>query len=76
MKIFLIILGSILFFISTAAHIYVRFKFRPKQDSNFDEIYWEFEDTHPGFAKYKRLSQATFTGIVIGTLMLFLSLVF
>jgi len=76
MKIFLIVFGSILFIVSVIAHLYVKIKLRPKQDSDFDEIYWEFEDTHTGFAKYNRLSQITFTGIVIGTLALFLSLVF
>ncbi|PKL51054.1 MAG: hypothetical protein CVV39_00475 [Planctomycetes bacterium HGW-Planctomycetes-1] len=76
MSVFLTISGSLLFIASAAAHIYVRVKLRPKQGSDFDDIYWEFEDTHPGFAKYSRLLQITFAGIVIGTLLLFLALVF
>ncbi|MBU1260930.1 MAG: hypothetical protein KJ757_06200 [Planctomycetes bacterium] len=76
MKTFLTILGSLFFIISVIAHIYVKIKLRPKQDSDFDDIYWEFEDTYPSFARYNRLSRITFSGIVIGTLLLFLALVF
>ncbi len=76
MKVVLLFVGSLLFLISTVAHIYVKFKLCPKQGSDFDDIYWEFEDTHPGFARYSRLSRITFAGIVIGMLLLFLTLVF
>jgi hypothetical protein len=76
MKVFLLLVGSLLFIVSFAAHIYVKIKFRPKQDSDFDDIYWEFEDTHPGFARYNRLSQVTFTGMVFGAILLFLAVVF
>jgi hypothetical protein len=76
MKTFLVIIGSLFFIVSAVAHVYVKLKLRPKDDSDFDDIYWEFEDSHPGFARYERLSQITFIGIVIGTLLLFLALVF
>ncbi len=76
MRVFLLSVGSLLFLVSFAAHIYVKVKLRPKQESDFDEIYWEFEDTHPGFARYNRLSRMTFTGMVFGAILLFLALVF
>lgn len=76
MRIFLIVFGSLLFIVSVVAHIYVRIKLRPKRDSDFDDIYWEFEDTHPDFARYSRLSRITFSAIVIAVLVLFLTLVF
>jgi hypothetical protein len=76
MKIILILVGGFLFFVSIIAHIYVKVKLRPKQDSDFDDIYWEFEETHPGFARYNRLSQITFAGAIFGTLLLFLTLLF
>ncbi|MDD5133789.1 MAG: hypothetical protein PHP01_00070 [Phycisphaerae bacterium] len=76
MRIVLLSIGSLLFIISVAAHIYVKLKLRPPNESDFDDIYWEFEDTHPGFARYNKASQITFTAAVIGALMLFLSLVF
>ncbi len=75
MKIILLSIGSLLFLVSIAAHIYVKLKLSPKQGSDFDEIYWEFEDTHPGFARYNRLSQITFTGMVLGAILLFLAVI-
>ena len=76
MKVILLSIGGLLFIVSFIAHIYVKLKISPKQDSDFDEVYWEFEDTHPGFAKYDRLSRLTFAGMVVGSLLLFLALVF
>ncbi|MFA5293493.1 MAG: hypothetical protein WC496_10720 [Phycisphaerae bacterium] len=76
MRFFLIVFGSLFLIVSVIAHLYVKLKLRPKDDSDFDDIYWEFQDTHPGFARYNRLSQITFAGIVIGTLLLFLAMVF
>lgn len=76
MSAFLTIFGSLLFIISITAHIYVRIKLRPKQGSDFDDIYWEFEDTHPGFARYSRLCTITFTAAIIGALLLFAAVIF
>jgi hypothetical protein len=76
MKIILLSIGGLLFVVSIAAHIYVKLKLRPGQDSGFDDVYWEFEDTHPGFAKYSRLSRITFIGMVAGALLLFLAVIF
>jgi thiosulfate reductase cytochrome b subunit len=76
MKIILLFIGSLLFIISFAAHIYIKLKLRPKQDSDFDDIYWEFEETHPGFARYNRLSQMAFTGMIFGAILLFLAVIF
>lgn len=76
MKIILLSAGSLLFLVSIAAHIYVKLKLRPKQGSGFDDIYWEFEETPPGFARYDRLSRITFAGMVLGTILLFLTIIF
>jgi hypothetical protein len=76
MKIFLLSIGCLLFIASFVAHIYVKLKFRPKQDSDFDEIYWEFEEMHPDFVRYSKFSRMTFAGMVLGALMLFLAFVF
>jgi hypothetical protein len=76
MKVVLLSVGSLLFIISVIAHIYVKLKLRPKQDSDFDEIYWEFEDTHADFSRYDKLSQVTFIGAVIGAILLFLAVIF
>lgn len=76
MKILILLTGGFIFIVSAVAHICVKIKLRPKKDSELDEIYWEFEESHQPLARYNRLSQITFAGIVIGTLLLFLSLVF
>jgi hypothetical protein len=76
MKSFFVVIGSLLFIFSIVAHIYVKLKLSPKKDSDFDDIYWEFENTHPDFIRYNRLSRITFAGMVLGTLLLFLALVF
>ena len=76
MQPFLVVIGSLLFIFSIVAHIYVKLKLSPKKDSDFDDIYWEFETAHPGFARYSKLCRITFAGMVLGTLLLFLALVF
>ena len=70
------IIAAPVFLISIIAHIYVKLRLRPKEDSDFDEYYHEFEDRHPDYAKYEKWSQATFTAAVISALVLFLALVF
>jgi hypothetical protein len=76
MKIILLSIGSLLFIVSFAAHICVKLKFRPKHNSDFDDVYWEFENTHPSFARYSRFSQITFAGMVFGAILLFLAVIF
>lgn len=65
-----------LFIISIIAHIYVKLRLRPKEDSDFDDYYHEFEDSHPDLTKYTKWSQVTFTAAVVSALVLFLALVF
>lgn len=76
MKAAILLIGGLIFAASVVANLYVKIKLRPKEDSDIDEIYWEFEETAPDLARYNKFSQITFAGIVIGTLLLFLSLVF
>ena len=63
-----------MFLISIAAHIYVKLRMRPKQDSDFDDYYYEFADSHPDFAKYTKWSQITFAAAVLSALLLFLAM--
>lgn len=76
MDIIVYIIAGPLFLISIAGHLYVRIRLRPKDDSDLDEYYYEFEDQHPGYAKYTKWSRITFMGAVIAALLLFLALVF
>jgi hypothetical protein len=72
--IFYIISGP-LFLISLAAHLYVKLRLRPKDDSDSNDYYREFEDRDPDFARYSKWSRITFTGAVIGALLLFIATV-
>ena len=69
----LYIIAGPLFVISLAAHIYVKLRLRPKEGSDLDDYYYEFEDQHPGFAKYTKWSKITFTAIVISMLLIFIA---
>ena len=65
------ILGGLLFLVSAAAHLYVRLRLRPRDDSDLDDYYHEFEDQHPQYARYTRWLQITLGGAVLGILLLF-----
>ena len=72
----LYILGGFLFLGSVMAHVYVRVRMRPGQDSDLDDYYHEFEDQHPGYAQYTKWLRITLSGAALGVLLLFLGLVF
>jgi len=48
-------------------------RLRPKDDSDFDDYYHEFEDLHPGFARYTKWSKITFIATAIAVLLLFVA---
>jgi hypothetical protein len=67
------IIAGPLFLISLAAHLYVKVRLRPKDDSDFDDYYHEFEHHHPGFARYTKWSKITFIATAIAVLLLFVA---
>lgn len=71
----LYIIAGPLFVISLAAHIYVKLRLHPKEGSDLDDYYYEFEDQHPGYAKYTKWSKITFTSVIISMLLLLIALV-
>jgi len=71
----LYIIAGPLFLISLAGYIYVKVCLKPKEGSDLDDYYYEFEDRHPAFARYTKWSRITFTAAVIATLLLFLALI-
>ena len=75
MKVILYIIAGPLFLIALSAHIYVKLTLRPKEDSDLDDYYYEFEDQHPGLAKYTKWSNITFTTATVAALLLFLAAV-
>jgi hypothetical protein len=72
----LYIIAGPLFLICTAAHFYVKIRLRPKEDSDLEDYYYEFEEQHPDYANYLRWSRITFAGAVVGALLLFVAAVF
>ncbi len=68
----LYIAGGLLFLLSVAAHVYVRARLRPQDDSELDDYYYESEDQHPGYARYTRWLRITLSGAALGILLLFL----
>jgi len=71
----LYIIAGPLFLISIAAHLYVKVRLRPKEDSDLEDYYYEFEDQHPDFAKYVKWSRITFIAATSGALLLFIAAV-
>ena len=70
----LYIIACPLFLMSLVAHLYVRIRLRPKDDSDLDDYYYEFEDRHPAYARYTKWSRITFTAAVISVLLLFIAI--
>jgi len=71
----LYIIAGPLFLISIAAHLYVKVRLRPKENSDLDDYYYEFEDQHPDLARYVKWSRLTFAAATVGVLLLFIAFV-
>lgn len=72
MKIIIYIIAGPLFLASIAAYIYVQLRLRKNFDSDLDDYYFEFENQHPGYAKYLKWSRITLVAACISALSLFL----
>ncbi|NLK42058.1 MAG: hypothetical protein GX298_08410 [Planctomycetes bacterium] len=75
LKVIMILVGGVLFLVSTAGYIYAKLRLRPDKRSDLDAYYYEFEDQHPDLARYNRWCRITWGGIIAAMLLLFLSLV-
>ena len=71
MRAVLYIIAGPLFLISIAAHLYVRFRLRPKDEADSDDYYNEFEDEQPDVARYLKWSRITFAAAAIAVLLMF-----
>lgn len=69
----LYIIAGPLFLISITAHIFVKIKLSPKENSDLDDYYHEFEDQHPGLVRYEKWSKITLTTAIISALLLFIA---
>ncbi|MBN1359936.1 MAG: hypothetical protein JW993_05060 [Sedimentisphaerales bacterium] len=72
----LYVAGGFLFLGSVAAHVYARVRLRPRDGSDLDDYYHEFEDQHPGYARYTMWLRLSTAGAAGGMLLMFLALVF
>ena len=69
----LYIIAGPLFLISLAAHLFVKLRLRPKDNSDLDDYYHEFEDRQSDLNRYDKFSRLTFASAVIAALLLFLA---
>ena len=76
LRVILYTLAGPLFLASVAGYIFVRVRLRPGTDSDLDEYYYEFEDQHPGYARYLKWSKITFTAACVAALLLLAAMVF
>ena len=70
LRLIFILSGGFLFLVSLVGHFYVKIKLRPGFDSNLDDHYHEFEDSHPELARYEKWSHITLTGVVVSMLLM------
>ncbi len=75
MDVILYIVSGPLFLISIAAHLYVKLRLRPKENSDLKDYYNKFEDQHADFAMYVKWSRITFIATATGALLLFIAAV-
>jgi len=75
MDVVLYIIAGPLFLISIAAHLYVKLRLRPKENSGLEDYYHEFEDQQPDFVRYEQWSKITFIAAAFGALLLFIAAV-
>ena len=71
----LYIIAGPLFVISITGYIIVKLRLQPKDDSDLDDYYYEFEQEHPAYAKYMKWSRITFTAACLAALLLFIAAV-
>jgi hypothetical protein len=67
--------GGFLFLGSAALYVYTRVKLYPRDDRELDSVYCEFEDQHPGYARYLKWSRISMAGAAAGVLLLFVGMV-
>lgn len=72
-KTLLILVAGLLFCVSSAGYLMVKLFLRPK-DSGLDDIYWEFEESHPELKRYNTWSRVLFTGIIVSMLLLIVAI--
>ena len=70
------ITGGFIFLGSAAAQVYARLRLRPSDDPDLDEVYHEFEEQDPAYARYNRWLTVTNAGVALGMFLIFVGVVF
>jgi hypothetical protein len=70
----LCLIAGPLLLVSVAAHVYVRVRLKPRDNSDLDECYYEFEESHPAYARYLFWSRITFAVIATSVLLFFIAI--
>jgi hypothetical protein len=70
-KTLLILAGGFLFCVSSAGYLMVKLFLKPREDSGLDDIYWEFEESHPALKRYHTWSRIFFAGVIVSMLLMF-----
>ena len=73
-KIILILFAGSCFLLSSATYIAVKIVLRPKQDSDWQEFHWEFEDRDPALRRYQFWSRLAFGAVIVSMLLLFIAI--
>lgn len=73
-KLTLLLISGPVFLAAMTAHIIVKIKLKPGEDSGIDDYHFEFEDSHPGYARYSKWSKITFIAAAASALLLFAGL--
>lgn len=73
-KLVLILVAGTCFCISSAGYLFVKIILRPKQDGDWEDNDWEFEEQDRSLVRYHFLCKITFSAVVISMLLLFLTL--
>ena len=71
MKLICLMIGAPLFLLAVIAHVLVRVKMKPQSD-DLDEMYYEFEESDPAYARYQAWYKWTLWLASASILLLFL----
>ncbi len=75
LKLLLVFVGGVLFVFGLSGYLYVRWKLKPRWEE-IEEIYYEFEESHPALRRYHQGLQITMSILVLSMVLLLLAAVF
>ena len=72
-RIIMILIAGSCFCICSMAYIFVKFALRPKDNGDWEQVHWEFEDSHPEIKKYHFWCRILLSGVIISMLLIFIA---